>query len=253
VAALYRSWWWRAWRPRKSFIADAEPPRIEVSEPGPVLSERMSREILAAYGIPLVEGEAAATAEEAAQAAERLGFPVVMKADAAGLAHKAAHGLVKTGVPNAERAREAFTELTARANDEGAPARGVLVQATGSGVELICGMRRDPLFGPVVLLGLGGTLTEALQDVSVRLCPVSREDVEEMPDESMAGRLLDAAGASRDHVHEVLIALSQLAVGQADIEEVDVNPLFAGSRGAVAADALVVLRRQVMEEKGGNS
>ncbi|HEX2069849.1 MAG TPA: acetate--CoA ligase family protein, partial [Actinomycetota bacterium] len=253
VGALYRSWWWRAWRPRQSFIADGEPPTIDVSEPGPVLSERMSREILAAYGIPLVAGEAAATAEEAAQAAERLGFPVVMKADAAGLAHKAAHGLVTTGVPNADRAREAFTELTARATDESAPARGVLVQATGSGVELICGMRRDPLFGPVVLLGLGGTLTEALQDVSVRLCPVSREDVEEMPDESMAGRLLDAAGASRDHVHEVLIALSQLAVGQSDIEEVDVNPLFAGSRGAVAADALVVLRRQVMEEKGGNS
>jgi succinyl-CoA synthetase beta subunit len=212
----------------------------------------MSREILAAYGIPLVAGEAAATAEEAAQVAERLGFPVVIKADAAGLAHKASHGLVKTGVPNAARAREAFTELTARATDEGAPARGVLVQATGSGVELICGMRRDPLFGPVLLLGLGGTLTEALQDVSVRLCPVSHEDVEEMPDESMAGRLLDAAGASRDHVHEVLTALSRLAVEQADIEEVDVNPLFAGPRGAVAADALVVLRRVAVEE-GGNS
>ncbi len=251
VAALYRSWWWRAWPRRRPFIAESERPMIDVSEPGPVLSERMSREILAAYGIPLVAGEAAATAEEATHAAERLGFPVVMKADAAGLAHKASHGLVKTGVPNAERAREAFTELTARAGDAGTPARGVLVQATGSGVELICGMRRDPLFGPVVLLGLGGTLTEALQDVSVRLCPVSREDVVEMPDESMAGRLLDAAGASRHHVHEVLIALSRLAVGQSDIEEVDVNPLFAGPLGAAAADALVILRRQATRE-GGN-
>ncbi|HEX2090290.1 MAG TPA: acetate--CoA ligase family protein [Actinomycetota bacterium] len=252
MAALFRSWWWRGWRPRHVDLAEREPAVIDVSEHGPALSERMSREILAAYGIPLVAGEAAATADEAAQAAERLGFPVVIKADAAGLAHKSSHGLVKMGIPNAERAREVFTELTARAREGGAPARGVLVQTTGSGVELICGMRRDPLFGPVVLLGLGGTLTEALQDVSVRLCPVSREDVEEMPEESMAGRLLDAAGASRDHVHEVLTALSRMALEQPEIEEVDVNPLFAGPDGAAAADALVILRRHEKTEEGGN-
>lgn len=248
LAALHRAWWWYTWKRRQPVAADPHRPVLDVAEPGPVLSERMSRQILAAYGIAVVPGDAAATPDEATDVAERLGFPVVMKADAAGLAHKASHGLVKTGVPNAERVRTAFEELTARAHDIGAPARGVLVEATGSGVELICGMRRDPLFGPVVLVGLGGTLTEALKDVSVRLCPVTREDVEEMPDESMAGRLLDAAGASRQHVQEVIAGLSRLAVEQPQIEEVDVNPLFAGPEGAAAADALVVLRGRGMEE-----
>ena len=252
LAALRRSWWWQAWRPRRARMTGGHATPIDVSERGPMLSERMSREILAAYGVPLVRGGAAATPEEAAELAERLGFPVVIKADAAGVAHKASHGLVKTGVPNGDAARKAFMELTDRAREAGAPARGVVVEATGSGVELICGMRRDPVFGPVVLLGLGGTLTEALHDVSVRLCPVAPEDLDEMPDESMAGRLLDAAAASRHHVHEVVTALSRLALDHPEIEEVDINPLFAGPGGAAAADALVVLRRHAVEE-GGNT
>ena len=250
LAALRRSGWWQTWRARRPQATTGDVTPIDVSEPGPMLSERMSREILDAYGIPLVPGGAAATAEEAEEVAERLGFPVVIKADAAGVAHKASHGLVKTGVPNRDAAREAFMELTERARDAGAPARGVLVQATGSGVELICGMRTDPVFGPVVLLGLGGTLTEALKEVSVRLCPVAPEDVDEMPDESMAGRLIDAAAASRQHVREVVAALSRLALEHPEIEEVDINPLFAGPSGAAAADALVVLRRHAVEEGG---
>ena len=249
LTALRRSGWWGAWKQRGA-VEPGERIAIEVPEPGPILSERMSREILAACGVPLVPAEAAATAEEAVHAAGRLGFPVVIKADAVGLAHKARHGLVRTGVSSADAAREAFVELTSRAGKVGAPARGVLVEVTGSGVELICGMRRDPLFGPVVLLGLGGTLTEALDEVSVRLCPVAREDVDEMPDESAVGRLLDAARVPRAHVQEVIMALSRLALDHPEIEEVDVNPLFAAPTGVAAADALVVLSKFAVQEGG---
>jgi acyl-CoA synthetase (NDP forming) len=247
LVALRSAWWWRSWK-RRTPLGSAEPVPLDVSEPGPVLSERMSREILSAYGVPMVAAEAAATSEEAADAASRLGFPVVVKADAAGVAHKAAQGLVRVGVPNATAAREAFEQLTARAAEVGTPARGVLVEAMASGVELICGMRRDPLFGPVVVLGLGGTLTEALADVSTRMCPVSKEDLEEMPNESMAGRLLDATGADRRLVHDVMAGLSRLAVDHPEIDEVDVNPLFVWRSGVAAADALVIMGRHTSEK-----
>ncbi len=245
LLAVRRAWWWQQWRGRSPGRTRAAPPavKVSISEEGPVLSERASREVLAVYGIPLVPSDSVTSADEAATAAERIGFPVVMKADAPGVAHKAAAGLVAVGVASPQAAREAFDRLR-QAAAAGAMWRGALVQATARGVELLCGMRRDPLFGPVVLVGLGGTLTEALADVSVRVCPVSPEDLEEMLDECSVGRLLAAADARVEPVHTVLQALSWLALEQAEIEEVDVNPLFAGPDGVAAADALVVLKRK---------
>jgi hypothetical protein len=102
-------------------------------------------------------------------------------------------------------------------------------------------MRRDPVFGPVVLVGLGGTLTEVLRTVAVRVCPVAPEDVDEMLDECPAGRLLGATGADPAPVLATIAALSRLALEHPEVLDVDVNPLFAGPAGPVAADALVVL------------
>ena len=151
-------------------------------------------------------------------------------------------GLVRTGVISEAAARGAFDELIARAQAIGTPARGVLVQETATGVEVICGMRRDPQFGPIVLLGSGGVLTEALHDVACRVAPVAREDVDEMLDECAVGRLLRATGADPTALQGVLRALSDLAVDDPRIQEVDANPVFAGADGIVrAADALVVI------------
>jgi acetate---CoA ligase (ADP-forming) len=245
LLAVRRAWWWQQWRGRSPARTRPVPRAAEIPTPaeGPVLSERASRDVLEAYGIPLVPSESVASADEAAAAAERIGFPVVMKADAPGVAHKAAAGLVAVGVASPHAARDAFDRLR-RAATAGATWRGALVQATARGVELLCGMRRDPLFGPVVLVGLGGALTEALADVAVRVCPMSPEDLEEMLDECSVGRLLAAADAPVEPVRAVLQALSWLAVEQTEIEEVDVNPLFAGPDGVAAADALVVLNRK---------
>jgi acyl-CoA synthetase (NDP forming) len=244
LVAVRRTWWWQQWRPRSPAGAARPPLDLSVPDEGRVLSERVSRDVLAAYGIPLVATEPATTAEEATSAAERIGYPVVMKADLPGVAHKAAAGLVAVGVPSSEAVREAFDLLRRRAAALGALWRGVLVQATAHGVELLCGMRRDPVFGPVVLVGLGGALTEALHDVAVRVCPVSPEDLEEMLDECSVGRLLASAEAPTEPVRAVLQALSWLAVEQPEVDEVDVNPLFAGPEGVAAADALVVLKRK---------
>jgi acyl-CoA synthetase (NDP forming) len=242
LVALRRTAWWRSWRPRTPADGPAgEATPLSVDEPGPVLSEASSRRILAAYGVPLVEGEVAATADEAVALAERLGYSVVLKADAPGVAHKSAAGIVAVGVAGADAVRETFGRLMERADEIGAPARGVLVEATASGVEAICGMRHDPVFGPVVLLGVGGTLTEVLKDVSVRLVPPSREDLEEMLDESAIGRLLARTGDDPSGLMATVSGLARLANDHPEIREVDVNPIFVSEVGTAAADALVVL------------
>jgi acetate---CoA ligase (ADP-forming) len=238
MVALRRAWWWGTWKARTEPFRSGRAAPPALGSAAPVLSERVSREVLAAYGIPLVPAVPAATGEEAVRAAEGLGFPVVVKADVAGVAHKAAAGLVSVNVATPDAVRRAFDAVTSRASD----AEGALVEATASGVELICGMRRDPMFGPVVLLGVGGALTEVLREVAVRVCPLSAEDLPEMLDECAAGRLLRAAGVDPAAVLDVVTKLSLLAMDHPEIEEVDVNPLFAGVEGVMAADALIILQ-----------
>jgi acetate---CoA ligase (ADP-forming) len=242
LVALRRTAWWHSWRPRTPVaVPTGDSAPLSVDETGPVLSEASSRRILAAYGVPLVDGDVASTADEAVALAERLGYPVVLKADSAGVAHKSAAGIVAVGVAGPNAVRETFDRLVARAGEIGAPARGVLVEATASGVEVICGMRHDPVFGPVVLLGVGGTLTEVLKDVSVRLVPPSKEDLEEMLDECAVGRLLARTGADPSGLLATVAGLARLATEHPEVREVDVNPIFVGKAGTAAADALVVL------------
>jgi acyl-CoA synthetase (NDP forming) len=242
LVALRRTAWWRAWRPRTpADVSLGEATPLSVDEPGPVLSEVSSRRILAAYGVPMVDGDVAHTADEAVALADRLGHPVVMKADAPGVAHKSAAGIVAVGVAGPDAVRETFDRLVARAEANGTPARGVLVEATASGVEVICGMRHDPVFGPVVLLGVGGTLTEVLKDVSVRLVPPSKEDLGEMLEECAVGRLVARTGGDVSGLLATVAGLARLATDHPEVREVDVNPIFVGKDGAVAADALVVL------------
>lgn len=240
MAALRRARSWCEWRPRTPLPA-REPVPLPLPPGDSVLPERESRDVLAAYGIPVVPSMFAATPGEAADAAASLGCPVAVKADALGTAHKAASGLVRLGVASPPAARAAFHEVTGNAARAGLRTRGVLVQATASGVELICGMRRDPVFGPVVLVGLGGTMTEVFHDVAVRVCPPGREDLQDMVDQCSVGRLLDAAGAPRGPVIDVLASLAAIAAHHPRIREIDVNPLFASAAGALGADALVVV------------
>jgi acetyltransferase len=243
IVALRRAWYWNcAWRPRTTTNAAPGGGRFVVTEPGPVLSERASRDVLAACGIPLVRSEVAGNADQAAEVASRIGFPVVMKADVAGVAHKAAEGLVRVGVMSDAHARRAFRELVERAAANGQAARGTLVQQTARGIEVLCGMRRDPQFGPVVLLGAGGALTEVLRDVACRVAPLAPEDLDEMLDECSVGRLLRATGADPSALKGILSSLARLALDEDRIVEIDANPVFVDRDGSArAADALVVL------------
>jgi acetyltransferase len=118
-----------------------------------------------------------------------------------------------------------------------------------SGVELILGLRRDPQFGPVVLVGLGGTLTEVLDDVAVRLAPLDIPAALSMLDQLRGARMLDGVRGrppvDRAAVASMLVALGRLGVERPDVFEVDLNPVMASADGAVAVDALVVVKRRI--------
>ena len=152
------------------------------------LSEFDSKKILAAYGLPVSREELAGDAAAAVEAAGRIGYPVAVKANAPGLAHKTERGLVKLNLVNADQVKTAVGELAAELGDEPA---GFLVQEMVSGDrEFVLGLNRDPLFGPAVMFGLGGVFTEALAQVAFRTAPLSRAQADDMLHETRAGKLL---------------------------------------------------------------
>jgi len=215
---------------------------------GESLSEQDSKALLEAYGIALPKERIATSPGEAAKAAKKIGFPVVMKIVSADILHKSDLGLVAVGVRDEDDARRTFKRLRATAK-KGAPTAGVdgvLVAQMVPGVETVAGIARDDLFGPVVMFGLGGVFVEVLHDVTFRVPPFTARDATAMLDELRGAELLRGVrgqpAADRAALVDVLMKMQRLAVDLSDdVAEVDINPLLAGPHGAVAADALVVL------------
>ncbi len=182
-------------------------------------------------------------AEAAAAAAERIGGRVAMKAVGGEIHHKTEAGLVLLGVEGAEAAGDAFRLLQERA---GAAFEGVLVERMVAGDrEFMVGMKRDSTFGPVVVFGLGGVLTEALGDIALAVAPVDDDDAAVLPDLIRARRLLGPfrgyPPVDRDALSAVIQAVGRMALDHPQIAEIDVNPLLIEDGRPVAADALVIL------------
>ena len=208
-------------------------------------SERESLELLRAAGLPVVAMRVAADANEAVAAAEEMGYPVVVKADAPGLAHKSDAGAVALGIADADGVRRAFADVAGAARRAGATVLGALVAPmVGPGLELIVGARRDPQYGPAILVGVGGILAEALDDVAIRLAPVGEDDAHEMLRELRAAALLTGVrgrpGIDRDALAALIGDLARFMDERSDIVEIDLNPVIATPDGVVAVDALVV-------------
>ncbi|PHK94346.1 CoA-binding protein [Pseudoroseomonas rhizosphaerae] len=230
----------------------AEAPPVLPPQPdlpaGP-LDERAAKAILAGAGIPMVPDRIARTAEEAAAAAEALGFPVAMKILSPDIAHKTEVGGVALGLASAAAVRDAFARIGASAREKapGARIEGVIVSPmVGRGTEMILGVHRDPVFGPVVMAGLGGIHVEALGDVSFRVAPFSEAEAMRMLRELRAWPLLEGArGAPPADVEALAAALARLSVfadrHRDRLLGVDVNPfiLHPRGRGGVAVDALI--------------
>jgi acetate---CoA ligase (ADP-forming) len=214
-------------RPATAMGPHAEP--VDISDllgEGP-LPEFESALVLERYGVPVAPRRRASSPDEAADAAAELGFPVVVKVD--GPAHKAVQNGVVLGLGEADGVRAAAERLGGQ----------VLVasQAVG-GVEAFCGMTRDPDYGPVLAVGLGGRAVELLSLAAVSLAPVGDEDARQLVAEAPG---LDAGPAAQEALAATLVALGRLAVDHPRIAAVDVNPLILSADGAVAVDALVVV------------
>jgi len=206
------------------------------------LSEYESKLIIKEAGIPIARQGLAHTRNEATELAEKIGYPVVMKGCADTLTHKTEMGLVKLNINDASEALSAYDELTSKGIDMD----GVLVMEMVFGDrEFVMGLSRDPQFGPYVMFGLGGILTEALNDVSFRVAPLEMFDAEDMISEIKAQKLLGnfrgKPPVDQKELSELLIRVGQLGVENDEIAEIDINPIvFCGDK-LVAVDALIVI------------
>ncbi|MET8632366.1 MULTISPECIES: acetate--CoA ligase family protein [unclassified Streptomyces] len=218
--------------------------------PGQQLSEHAAKQLLRAYGIRVPREQLVTSAAAAVRAAGLVGYPVVMKASGARIAHKTELGLVKIGLTSASQVRDAYRELTDIARYEGVELDGVLVcQMVERGVEMVVGVGRDRLFGPTVTAGLGGVLVEVLRDTAVRVPPFGEEQARDMLGELRGRALLDGVRgrppADLDALVEVVLRVQRMALELGDgLAELDINPLMVLPRGqgAVALDALAVCR-----------
>ncbi|MDQ1382340.1 MAG: hypothetical protein QOJ71_3059 [Actinomycetota bacterium] len=211
----------------------------------PTLSEAASKQLLAGYGVPILEERTAGDAPGATAAAEALGYPVVLKLCGDTIAHKTERGLVRLELADAAAVGAAAAELLAAARPDDGRVELLVAPMVRGARELIAGLVRDPQFGPCVMFGVGGVLAEALGDVAFRLVPLSERDAEDLLDDLATQKLLEQfrgePAIDRAAVVATLVGLSRLAEERPDVAAVDLNPLIVVDGKPVAVDALVEL------------
>jgi acetyl-CoA synthetase (ADP-forming) len=211
----------------------------------PTLSEAESKALLARHGVP-VPGEAlVSTPEEAAEAADQIGYPVVVKLCGAAIAHKTERGLVKLGLRDTAAVHAAAAELLAAARPEDGDVALLVAQMVSGARELIAGFVRDDEFGPCVMLGIGGIFTEALGDVAFRLAPLDAADaadlIDDLANQALLGAVRGEPPVDRAALARILLALAEVGEGDGRIHSIDLNPLIVADGVPVAVDALVEL------------
>ena len=230
---------------------DCEAARARLrSNKGAVLTERESKQILAAYGLPVTAEKLAQNAGEAVAHARTIGMPVALKIDSPDIPHKTEAGAIRLDVSDEPAVERAYQDVVAAAYQYRADARinGVLVQQMAApGVEMILGVVTDPVFGPVIAVGMGGVYVEVLHDVAYRLPPFEETEAMGMLRELRGYKLLGGVRGrppcNVDALVDAIVRLSWLAHDLRDeIVELDVNPLIVSEHGVCAADALVVTR-----------
>jgi len=209
-----------------------------------VLTEYESAKVLQEYGIPVCRESVATNLEEAMMQAKSIGYPVVLKIHSQDILHKSETGGVLVNLKDERELKEAWQKILKKFG----PGSEVLIQEyVPPGVELIIGGKTDPIFGPFVLLGLGGVFTEVLKDISLRICPLDKREALEMIQELKGYPLLEGyRGKTKcdlGAIANVLLNVSHLLLSNSRLEELDINPLIVHEKRAVAVDALMVLAR----------
>ncbi|MEK5442999.1 acetate--CoA ligase family protein [Fredinandcohnia sp. FSL W7-1320] len=223
-----------------------------------VLTERESQSILNEYGIRVPQKTLMQSAEDAVAIADNIGYPVVLKVESAEIPHKSDAGGVKLNLKSKQEVSKAFNDIITNVSMKhpDATINGVVVEEmVVGGVEVIAGAKVDPMFGPVVMVGSGGVLVELLEDVSLRLAPITHYEAEQMINETKLAKLLEGyrgkAEADKDALIDALVRLSTFVSENKEyIHEVEINPLLVlpKGQGYRAVDGLIVLKNQSKEK-----
>lgn len=234
--------------PRKA-PKPADASKVKLPAGAVTLSEAESKAILAGFGIPVTREAFVPKGDDVLAHVAKLTPPFAVKVVSREIAHKSDAGGVKLGVRDVLAAEQAAKDVikAARAYAPKATIDGVLVSEMASGIEAIVGVVNDPAFGPCVAVGLGGVLTEVLKDVTYRVAPFDLETARDMIAELRGAKLFDGyrgqPAVDKDALARMLADVSRMAWALRDrLAELDINPVFVGPKGAVAADALAVLK-----------
>ncbi|HEU5425193.1 MAG TPA: acetate--CoA ligase family protein, partial [Nitrolancea sp.] len=254
ATALANATRYAIWRARP-LTPPGRPPGLRTDEAAAIVAGALGRgggwlepaevaALLACYGIPMVESVSVGTPDEAAAAARTLGDEVALKAIAPGLSHKTELGAVRLGLRGPAQVGQAAREMAERLTGAGYTPSGFLLQPMiRGGVEMLVGIVRDPSFGPVVAIGAGGTLTELLQDVSVRLAPFVGDEPRAMIRELKTYPLLDGYRGGPHYdiaaLEDILLRAGALAEDLPPVIECDLNPVVVLEASAVVLDARV--------------
>ncbi|MEN6451639.1 MAG: bifunctional acetate--CoA ligase family protein/GNAT family N-acetyltransferase [Thermoguttaceae bacterium] len=226
-----------------------------LTEGDEILSENVSKAFLEAYEIPVTKPMAARSADEAAEVARRLGYPVVLKIHSPQITHKTDVGGVMLNLTTDEKVRAAFDEITSRAKERRPDANivGVTVQKMvtyPNSFELIMGTKKDPIFGSVIMIGMGGVAAEVFRDRALGLPPLNEALARRMLESLKSWPLLKGyrgkPGANIDRLIETIMRFSYLVADYPEIKELDINPLLVTPEDVVALDARVVIDRSMV-------
>ena len=211
-----------------------------------VLTEFESKELLKGIGIAIPEQELTATKEETVTAANKIGFPVVMKLIAEDIVHKSDTGAVKLNIKNEDETIAAYDDLM-KIPSQSKKTISVQKMADEPITELIIGMTTDAQFGPALMFGIGGILVELLEDVSFRIAPITEYDAREQIHEIKGFPILDGyrgkPKADLDAIVNTLLKISDLVIEHEEINEMDLNPVFIYENGLICVDARIILKK----------
>lgn len=212
-----------------------------------VLTVEEARNILEFYKIPFVESELVKKEEEAVLVAHKIGYPVVLKIVSPQVIHKTDVGAIIVNMKNEKELRKGFRKIVSNVKKKIRKARidGVLVQKmVENGQQVIIGGKKDPQFDQTIMFGLGGIFVEVFEDVSFRIVPINRFDAEQMVQEIKGYRILKGFRGKKYDVKaliDILLKVSKLLEENKEIQELDINPIFVSSKGAIAVDARIVI------------
>ncbi|UCF85955.1 MAG: acetate--CoA ligase family protein, partial [Desulfobacteraceae bacterium] len=214
----------------------------------PNLLETESRDLLQEYGIPLPEAELVSDSGRAIEVAEKISYPLAMKIVSPDIIHKSDAGGIKLALNSEKDIEKAFEEIVENACKLTTRERivGTLVSPmVAKGQECIIGMIRDPQFGPVIMFGLGGIFVEVLKDVSFRVAPLAEEDIDQMITDIKGYKVLNGIRGETpkdiEAIKGILAKVSEIAIDNPEINEIDLNPVIVHERGASIVDSRVIL------------